>query len=1079
MKGIVFIKKIWMKLAAVFALTLLLSFPAFVTPVTAETAHNCYYVGSMSASQGIGQTEVDALIANRETPENMGLTPSEEPYTFFLTEDIAWEGEFVAPEGIVMAICLNGHTVNGTCINEGTTGGIYYFQCAQHNCLERNTTAPLVDQVYFDLMLKVFEKQASLNAEEGATEETAVEIDVDMFLALGADVTVGEEWVLSSSSNLTVCTNGYTLTGVEYMTAHGGTVTLIDCSLLHDCYYFGSSAMGIGQKDVDGLIAAGRTPEAWGMSASDEPYAVYLYEDISWEGTLSAPDGVYIALCVNGHTVTGDIDNSKTVDGGIYLMQCGLHDCQIMGDSLMVLSPGYVSLMEEIMAKQGGEIEFGSGAAMALGGDITLTNQALWGIDASNSITFCTCGYTINNLEYMTANGATVRLIDCSNIGPHACEELDGETAEFLTKTNYSQWLDVNSGMIKEKGDYTFCLLGDVKLDKTIIIPEGCTVKLCLNGFTITSPQIIWGTTDIVNGTENNVCCTAIQVMKGASLTVCDCSANQTGKIAVDMDNMQGLGALLASAVQNLGSFTLKSGQLVGMAPLLNGGEATMDGGTIVGVLAGVAQAEEVFEGMQGLENPTFTMNGGEVHSAALGVIGQSGDITVNDGEISAVMVGVGSNFDAGDAAPGADIYLNGGTINAGALDSETYKQAGLPLEDEDDSGISSEQCIGVATGSALVLGDDVTINVEGPGADGADYTADILLGDGATMTKAEGTTLENTYEVAVKEAGTSATVDPSIAGNVVPATVSNATIGENGELTVIPNDEGFTATAQVAGYTLSLKGDIMVNFYVTMEEAFLNNPDARVVIVYKGERMEYTANDAVKNGSMYVFSLAVSAKDYQKNISCSFTDGTNVWAGMSVTVNKYLNGIINDTTGTYDKAKDVAEKMQNYCMAASYHFGIASTYAPTAAMATLVEGVTAEDLTAYAEKQEGASENINYAGVTLFLQSTTTIRFYLTLNSGKNINDAKITVNGNAVTPKKSGSYYYIEITNVTAQNLGYMYKVDLDGIKLEYSALSYAHGILSRGGFGQSTVDAVKSLYLYHKAAYAYFNPTTEEVE
>lgn len=1078
MKRNIFIKKIWIKIAAAFALALLLSFPALVTPVTAATAHTCLYVGEMSASQGIGQTEVDALIANLETPENMGLTPSEKPYQFFLTEDISWEGEFVAPEGIILAICLNGHTVNGTCINEGTTGGIYYFQCAQHNCLKKNTRTVLVDQVYFDLMLKVLENQASLNAEEGATEETIVEINADMFLALGADVTVGEEWVLSASSNLTICTNGYTLTGIEHMTAHGGTVTLVDCSLLHDCYYFGSSAMGIGQKDVDGLLAAGRTPEAWGMTASDEPYPVYLYEDIAWEGTLSAPDGVYIALCLNGYKITGNIDNTQTTDGGIYVMQCGIHDCQIMGDSLMVLSPGYVSLMEEMLAKQGGEIEFGSGAAMALGGDITLTNQELWRVDASNSITFCTCGYTITNLDYMTANGATVRLIDCSNVGPHACEELDFEEAQFITKKNYTEWVDTSTGVFAKEGDYTLCLLGNIKLDKTLIIPDGCNIKLCLNGFTITSPKIIWGQTDIIDGTENNVCCTAIQVMKGASLTVCDCSANQTGKIAVDMEDMKGLGALLASAVQNLGSFTLKSGQLVGMAPLLNGGEATMDGGTVVGVLVGVAQAEEVLEGLQGVVTPSFTMNGGEIHSAALGVMGQSGDITVNDGEISAVMVGVGSSLDDSDEE-GADIYLNGGTINAGALDAETYKQAGLPFEDEEDAGISSEQCVGVATGGTLVLGDDVTINVEGPAAEGADYTADILLGDGATMTKVEGVTLENAYQVAVKDAEAKATVDSSISENVVPATISNATISEGGEMVVVPSDESFEETAKVEGYTLSLKGDIVVNFYVTMEEAFLSNKNACVVILYKGERMKYTVEDAVKNGNMYMFSIAVAAKDYQKNISCSFTDGTNVWPGMTATVNKYLNTILNDTTGRYDKAKDLAAKMQNYCMAASYHFSVATAYRPTAAMKTLVEGITEENLAAYAEKQEGSSENISFAGTTLFLQSTTTIRFYLTVKSGKSIKDAVLTVNNEKVTATQYGSYYYIEITDITAQNLGYMYEVDLDGIKLEYSALSYAEAVLNRGGFSQSTVDAVRSLYLYYKAAYAYFNPTTEEVE
>ena len=81
----------------------------------AATTHYCYLMGEMSSSQGIGQAETNAVIANLDDADAlaaMGLTPKENytesgPYMFYLTEDISWEGEISAPEGMLMVICKN------------------------------------------------------------------------------------------------------------------------------------------------------------------------------------------------------------------------------------------------------------------------------------------------------------------------------------------------------------------------------------------------------------------------------------------------------------------------------------------------------------------------------------------------------------------------------------------------------------------------------------------------------------------------------------------------------------------------------------------------------------------------------------------------------------------------------------------------------------------------------------------------------------------------------------------------------------------------------------------------------------
>ena len=71
-----------------------------------------------------------------------------------LTEDISWDGEFIAPDGVFVAICLNGHTATGAVNNDKTTGGVYFFQCGIHDCEELDTQIPVLPQGFFDLIFK-------------------------------------------------------------------------------------------------------------------------------------------------------------------------------------------------------------------------------------------------------------------------------------------------------------------------------------------------------------------------------------------------------------------------------------------------------------------------------------------------------------------------------------------------------------------------------------------------------------------------------------------------------------------------------------------------------------------------------------------------------------------------------------------------------------------------------------------------------------------------------------------------------------------------------------------------------------
>ena len=121
---------------------------------------------------------------------------------------------------------------------------------------------------------------------------------------------------------------------------------------------------------------------------------------------------------------------------------------------------------------------------------------------------------------------------------------------------------------------------------------------------------------------------------------------------------------------------------------------------------------------------------------------------------------------------------------------------------------------------------------------------------------------------------------------------------------------------------------------------------------------------------------------------------------------------------------------------------------------------------------KEGAG--ISYYGSSLLLQENTVIRHYFTVTGS--ISQYTFKVDGKKVTPVKKGSYYYIEIKDVSAKDLDKSFHVEVSTktegvvVSLDYSAMSYIYKQLATGESG-TLIDLMKALVLYNQAADAYF--------
>ncbi|MGN0631193.1 MAG: hypothetical protein ACI4JN_07690, partial [Ruminococcus sp.] len=164
----------------------------------------------------------------------------------------------------------------------------------------------------------------------------------------------------------------------------------------------------------------------------------------------------------------------------------------------------------------------------------------------------------------------------------------------------------------------------------------------------------------------------------------------------------------------------------------------------------------------------------------------------------------------------------------------------------------------------------------------------------------------------------------------------------------------------------------------------------------------------------------------------------------------------------------NLVDSMSNYGNAANEFFTDGGTVPAPA------EEVTADNLSNY-NFTVYAMEGITYYGSSLILQSETTIRHYFTIAEGKNISNFTFTVGGKETSlteSKNNPGYYYIDIKNISAEKLGEVYTVSINGedVIIGYSALSYAKKVLDSSETDDNLKNLVKALYIYNQNALDY---------
>ena len=266
---------------------------------------------------------------------------------------------------------------------------------------------------------------------------------------------------------------------------------------------------------------------------------------------------------------------------------------------------------------------------------------------------------------------------------------------------------------------------------------------------------------------------------------------------------------------------------------------------------------------------------------------------------------------------------------------------------------------------------------------------------------------------------------------------------------------------AKLAGYTISLNGNIGVNFYMTLDKTIRNDENAYMLFTLpNGNTKKILVSEAEQNTELvygktyYVFSCEVSSKEMTDEIKAQITDG-NGKSGTeyTYTVREYAEYIINNADSYTEDDVAFVKSMLNYG-AASQNFFKNNTDDLANKNLSAEEQVIAEleaaDLDEYISYAV-SNEIGTFAGYSLVLESETVLKAYFKPTEGIDMNNITFTINGNDAEAVKSGDYYVLSAENIKAWDLDtmYVFRAVCGETELEFKAsvMSYAYSVLNAG--------------------------------
>ena len=322
---------------------------------------------------------------------------------------------------------------------------------------------------------------------------------------------------------------------------------------------------------------------------------------------------------------------------------------------------------------------------------------------------------------------------------------------------------------------------------------------------------------------------------------------------------------------------------------------------------------------------------------------------------------------------------------------------------------------------------------------------------------------------------------------------------------TAVLDDEtyiGYTAANYFVYRSLSLQGDIAVNFYLYIPEE-LRSEKTEVVFAWDGNKMDSTKkemvvpwNEFIANDGLYKFSCNVCAAEMSDEITAElYHDGklleTNVfsvkeYAKIILYSDDWIADYIAKTSqAKYDALAILVKSMLNYGANSQTQFGHHTDEPANEGVGYPLDYLTREEITGiagdipdnavFSTALEGT--RLEYYGYSLLLKTKTALRFYFRTKAD-DPDLSSLSLGGENIVQRYNDKFVYIEMVGISAKDLENTMMLQYAGTPMgEYSALSYVKDVLTNASSDQTIIDTVTALYRYNKAAVMFFSTPANE--
>ena len=259
-----------------------------------------------------------------------------------------------------------------------------------------------------------------------------------------------------------------------------------------------------------------------------------------------------------------------------------------------------------------------------------------------------------------------------------------------------------------------------------------------------------------------------------------------------------------------------------------------------------------------------------------------------------------------------------------------------------------------------------------------------------------------------------------------------------------------------LAGYSLSLTGEIGMNFYMDLGQSYLSDTSCHMVFTntLTGDVTKVGLNDAKKyeidGETYYAFSYTVSVKDMTTPIEAYIECDKQQGETYTCTVEDYAEYLIDhaEEMGYKEKDVNIAKAMLTYGKYTQDYFEYNTSSEPTN-----INELTDTDLSEFAYSLDDQNVSISFVGARLLLTSTPGLKLYFR-GSGT------FYVDNQVVETTTEGNYTVLTINDVS--DIYHMYNINCDGLLLEYSIASY--GNLAMNGQNTSLQNLIQAMVSYY---------------